>query len=119
MSKIFFSSGDYDPTQKKPGKLPILVPDKYGKLPPLGGAAGAERHYENSVSPKKNKIRELTKVYKVNIGNLDDISDKYAVVNKPGRKEKLYPMGKNYGPHPINPLGDGISGIKYGKPYDY
>lgn len=79
---------------KKVSKLPPLAQDKYSKLPPLNGAG--EKHYENSASPKKTKLKELNKVYKVNIGNLDDITDKYSVLSKGARKDRASNLSKGY-----------------------
>ena len=109
------SRGNYASEPKKQSKLPALSQDKSGKLPPLN----AEKGYENSVSPKKKKLKELSKVYKVNIGEMDDLSEKYAVLlGKPTKKEPLAPIGKKYGAYPSHPLNYGVNGMKYGKGYD-
>ena len=83
---------DHDGHAKKVSKLPPLAQDKYGKLPPLNG----EKHYEHSASPKKTKLKELNKVYKVNIGNLDDITDKYSILSRAARKDRGSNISKNY-----------------------
>jgi NIMA (never in mitosis gene a)-related kinase len=106
---------EYDSSQKKQTKLPSLAQDKYGRLPPLHG----DRSTENSPSPKKKKMKELNKVYKVNIGNLDDISEKYPMVNKEARRERQANMSKNYVSQPGNNLLEyGVNGQKYRKSYD-
>jgi NIMA (never in mitosis gene a)-related kinase len=64
-------------------KKHILPPIGVSKLPPLKG---------NDHSPHvgKTKLKELSRVYKVNIGNLDELSDKYNVGPKPLHKREKY-----------------------------
>jgi len=105
---------DRDLNPKKQSKLPSLVNDKYSKLPPLVG----DKNQEN-IPLKKHKVKELSRAYKVNMENLDDISDRYSGVSKISRKEKnLNQIIKNSGSHGITPLEYGINGIKYGKGYE-
>jgi len=105
-----FSVGldDYGHAKKVSKLPPLAAQDKYGKLPPLNGGGG-EKHYEHSASPKKTKLKELNKVYKVNIGNLDDITDKYSVLSKAARKDRGGSnISKNYVPSNIEYAHNGI-----------
>lgn len=80
---------------------------------------GEKAGYEYSPSPKKNnhKLKELSKVYKVNIGGGDELSDKYSVVSKAARKQAN--IARNYGVQPRDILEYGVAGVKYNrKGYD-
>lgn len=109
------SMGDYDLGSKKTSKLPPLGhvgnDDKY-KLPPLGG----HKNYEHSLSPKKTKIKELNKVYKVNIGNLEDLPEKYSVLSKAAKKDKQSSIARNYGANNI--IEYAANGVKFRKDYN-
>lgn len=92
-----------------------MVNDKYSKLPPLAG----DKNQENIIGLKKHKVKELSRAYKVNMENLDDVSDRYSGVSKISRKDKnLNHIIKNAGPHGLSPLEYGINGVKYGKGYE-
>ena len=90
--------------------MPNIAPAKYSKLPPLGGE---DKALDNTQSPKKNKIKEMSKAYKVNIGNLDEIQDRYSVGAKGARNNKNN-VARNY----PNGLEYGVNGVKYGKGYN-
>jgi serine/threonine protein kinase len=61
----------------------VIGGDKYSKLPPLKGP-------DHSPHVGKSKLKELSRVYKVNIGNLDELGDKYNVAPKPLHKREKY-----------------------------
>jgi len=102
---------DHETSQKRTEKLPPLVQDKYGKLPALNN----EKYYENSPSPNKKKLKELSKVYKMSLGNTDDVTEKYSVA---ARKERIHNRSKNYGAHAGNAAEYASNLVKYGKGYD-
>jgi hypothetical protein len=109
-AKPAHDSEDYSSSYKRTEKLPQLVQDKYGKLPPLGG----EKHVYEGTSPKNKKLQELSKVYKLNPGSGDEFSDKY-VASKVMKKERAN-VSKNYGVHGGNDYVGSVA--KYGKGYD-
>jgi len=55
----------------------------------------------------------MSKAYKVNIGNLDEIQDRYSVGTKVARNNKIV-AGRNL----PNGLEYGVNGVKYGKGYN-
>jgi len=75
---------EYLSVNKKSALPPIGGADKYSKLPPL------TKNTDHSPQVGKSKLKELSRVYKVNIGNLDDLGDKYNVAPKPLHKREKY-----------------------------
>jgi NIMA (never in mitosis gene a)-related kinase len=110
--------------------------DDHGRLPPLKGEAKASklpalRNRENgdaqspipSVAPNKGKLKELSKLYKVNIGNIDDLNERYQQlgskpVAKRDRQKENY-MVKNQSTqgngNADSYLDNAVSGVKYSK----
>ena len=66
------------------------------------------------MSPKKTK--QLNKIYKVNIGNLDDLPEKYSVLSKAAKKEKQAHIARNYGANNI--IEYAANGVKFRKDYN-
>ena len=72
--------------KKHGSRLPPLArnglgENKYSKLPAINSKP--TDYSSNIPNIGKNKLKELSKVYKVNIGNLDETSDKYSIASRP------------------------------------
>jgi len=76
---------DYLLAKKQHALPPIIGGEKYSKLPPLNKGP------DHSPHAGKSKLKELSKVYKVNIGNLDELSDKYNAPKPLHKREKYKP----------------------------
>lgn len=98
---------------KQQSKLPPLVREKNLRLPSLH----RDKSEENSIGPKKEKLKEITKLYKINLSNLDDVTEKYAVVGKATKKERHSSMPKEY-TRANNLLDYNVNKVRYRRGYD-
>jgi len=103
----------YEIDSLKQSKLPPLAREKHIRLPALH----RDKSGETSIGPKKEKLKEISKLYKINLGSLDDIPEKYAVVAKPSKKERHSSMPKEY--NRVNNILDySVNRARYRKGYD-